>query len=699
VDGVGRFSRRWAHALIGGGRVTGSPAEVALHLEPLARRLERAASGGVDADLGRDLGTLLADLGYPVTEIVGPTMSTVLRSFVEDVLGLPADEEQAARADECLRDVAGPLADALVSVACQRALAEQEQIQRATLAAVRASETRFRALFTQTGAGIGMVTMSGHIIESNAAWASMMGTTPEKMRGQQVEDVVGKGASDIALACYKELRAGERDRFQMEITHEVGDGRTLSIDLSVSRVRCEDPREDFIVGIAVDVSERKYLRDRLRYEAHHDALTGLPNRMLFLERLTDLLAGPRPAARLGLCYIDLDSFKSVNDGLGHEVGDRLLIHVADRLRNVVAGSGSLLARLGGDEFGILVVEAADANELAEQVLSTLVDPVVIDGRELSVSASVGVVDTVTAGRKPDALLRAAGISLHVAKSRGRGRCESHDPQRNARQVTRATLATEMPAALSHGEFFLEYQPLVSLRDGQVRRVEALVRWRHPRLGLLQPDEFVPVAEESGHIVALGRWVLRTACRQAQEWHRALPRAGIGVNVNIAVGQLYDQRLLGHVRAVLDDTRLPSHLLHLELTESAVLGDMHGPLDALSGLASAGVRLAIDDFGTGYSNLGHLGRIPACELKIAGSFLAGTSAGEPVNDKILPAIISLAHSLGLSVTAEGVETRAHVERLQQLDCDNAQGWFFARPVPAEEIPRLVAESEAILVLKR
>jgi EAL domain-containing protein (putative c-di-GMP-specific phosphodiesterase class I) len=306
-------------------------------------------------------------------------------------------------------------------------------------------------------------------------------------------------------------------------------------------------------------------------------------------------------------------------------------------------------------------------------------------------------------------MRAADISLYQAKSRGRGRWERHDPQANAHEVTRHTLATEMSAALSRGEFFLEYQPLVSLHDGGVRRVEALLRWRHPRLGLLHPDQFVGMAEENGHIGALGRWVLGTACRAARDWHLRFPEAGIGINVNVAVGQLHDPGLPDHVRATLAETGLPPHLLCLELTESAVLGEEAGPVDALAGLAASGVRLVIDDFGTGYSNLVHLTRLPASELKIAGSFLkspapgggAAGVAGVPApgddklvaNDKILAAIVSLAHSLGLTVTAEGVETAAQAARLRALRCDTAQGWFFASPASADEVAALIARRHA------
>jgi EAL domain-containing protein (putative c-di-GMP-specific phosphodiesterase class I) len=329
------------------------------------------------------------------------------------------------------------------------------------------------------------------------------------------------------------------------------------------------------------------------------------------------------------------------------------------------------------------------DEQARRVLEALAEPITIDGRELTVSASVGVVDSVTAGTEPDWLMRAADISLYRAKTRGRGRWERHDPDEGAQHVTSHTLATEMKAALTRGEFALEYQPLVSLADGRVRRVEALLRWRHPRLGVLHPDRFIAMAEQNGTIVALGRWVIETACRAAYEWHREFPQAEIGINVNVAVGQLYDPGMHEHLLTTLAATGLPPHLLYLELTESAVLGEASGPVDALAGLAAAGVRLVIDDFGTGYSNLLHLTRLPASELKIAGSFL-GPSIADPESNKILPAIVSLAHSLGLTVTAEGVETAAQAERLRGLGCDTGQGWYFGASTGAPGIAARIAK---------
>ena len=707
---VKAFSVRWAGALARSGRVTGTDAEIAAALHPLTVRLAHAVqSGELADDLAAEVGTALLRLAHGTTAVIGPTVATLLDGFSSDFS--PADvhpELDRGLQQQRVTALAAALAEGFAEATREHSLSAQEALQRAALAAVRTAETerysseaRFRAFFTQAAVGIGLLSMSGRVIDSNAAWASMMGFEVSQMRGLPIAEVVASGGSRSAMRRLEQLLTGTRDHFRLEIAHDNRHGERLYLDLSVSKVQGSHlpgaqgtqgqggGEPDFLVGVAVDITERKILEDRLWQESRHDPLTGLPNRTLFFERLDALLAVHREERPVGICYIDLDGFKSINDGLGHDVGDRVLVRVAERLSAAVASPGSLLARLGGDEFGILV-DGADPDEQARRILAALTEPIMIDGRELTVSASVGVVDTVTAGTETAALMRAADITLYLAKARGRGRWERHDPKRNAHQVTRHTLATEMAAALSRGEFFLEYQPLVSLRDGRIRRVEALVRWQHPQLGLLQPDEFIGMAEENGHIVALGRWVLRTASAAAYDWYRRYPDAGVGVNVNVAVGQLFDPGLTDQVRSTLTETGLPAHLLYLELTESAVLGEAPGPVDALTGLASDGVGLVIDDFGTGYSNLVHLSRLPASELKIAGSFLRASPTGDLANDKILSAIISLAHSLGLTVTAEGVETAAQAERLRELDCDTAQGWYFGSPTSAARIAQLIAE---------
>ncbi|MGN9804241.1 putative bifunctional diguanylate cyclase/phosphodiesterase [Micromonospora sp. L32] len=430
------------------------------------------------------------------------------------------------------------------------------------------------------------------------------------------------------------------------------------------------------------------LRDsetRFRHQATHDPLTGLPNRVLFTERLTAAIGAPsRGADRVGVCFLDLDRFKVVNDSLGHQVGDALLVSVARRLR--AALGEHLLARLGGDEFVILVERTArvdDAVAVAEAALAALAEPALVDGHELTVTASIGIVERPVAGTTPGELMRAADSTLHWAKAAGGARWSVFDPDRHRADLARYALAAAIPAAIDRGQFFLDYQPLTSLRDGTLLGVEALVRWRHPELGVLRPGSFIGLAEETGLIVRLGGWVLAAACREAESWGARGPF----VSVNLAVRQVHRPGLVQEVRSLLAATGLPPERLQLEITESTMMSTAEEPVRALRVLADLGVRIAIDDFGTGYCNLAYLRDLPVTELKVAGEFVTGlrSPAVDPASrtdERILASLVSLAHALDLTVTAEGVETAGQAERLRAIGCDAGQGWYFGRPGPAE-----------------
>ncbi|MFI5838520.1 putative bifunctional diguanylate cyclase/phosphodiesterase [Catenuloplanes sp. NPDC051500] len=420
---------------------------------------------------------------------------------------------------------------------------------------------------------------------------------------------------------------------------------------------------------------------RFRHQATHDSLTGLPNRALFTDRLR--AAFTAPGRRLAVCFVDLDGFKMVNDTLGHHAGDQLLIEVGRRLRRSVGEH--LVARLGGDEFVILIEDTTcteDALKVADSALTAINEPVEVDGQRLGVSASIGIVERETEGSSPSDVMRAADVTLHWAKQGGKRRWALFDAERNESEIARYTLSSSMPAALERGEFFVDYQPLVALDGGRLRGVEALVRWRHPTLGVLRPDTFVGLAEESGLIVRLGAWVLGEACAQARRWLDASPEAPF-VSVNLAVRQIGDPGLIAEVTEVLERTGLPPARLQLEITESdAMAGVDLGVLDAL---ASMGIRLAIDDFGTGYSNLAYLRHLPVRELKVAGAFVEGLRTGDsPVDEKIMATLVTLAHTLDLIVTAENVETADQAARLRAIGCDSAQGWHFGHPGPPSVI---------------
>jgi diguanylate cyclase len=457
----------------------------------------------------------------------------------------------------------------------------------------------------------------------------------------------------------------------------------------------------------VEAALRDSERER-QYATHHDPLTGLPNRTQFMEWLADLcaLATPaepapggvrQPAAggrRLAVSAINLDRFDLVNDSLGQQIGDDLLVAVADRLALLAAQRGYRLARLGSDEFGLIVegtTGTEDAVAAVRAALATIREPVQVDGHTLTVTASAGIVERAIAGTDPIEFARAARMSLHWAKlDRGDG-WVLFDPQRSARYVARYTLSAEMPGALARGEFTLVYQPLVDLLDGSVRGAEALARWRHPVHGVINPAGFIDLAEDTGLIVPLGLHLLEQACEQAALWHKRVVDPPF-VSVNLAVRQLRHRGLVREVRAVLDGAGLPADRLQLEITESAVVGTDDETLGTLRELADLGVRLVIDDFGTGYANLAYLRTLPVHGLKIDGAFVRPLERPgmDRAGEAILSTMVSLAHTLGLSVTAEGVETGSQAEQLAALGCDVGQGWHLGMPGAPDRITTMTAE---------
>jgi diguanylate cyclase (GGDEF)-like protein len=464
--------------------------------------------------------------------------------------------------------------------------------------------------------------------------------------------------------------------------------------MQASTVRAADGSVELLIMMFEDITEQRQMNQRLLHQATHDALTGLPNRTMLLETLSELLETAKPEERIGLAFLDLDGFKGVNDTLGHEAGDRLLAEVARRLSQATDPDRHLVARMGGDEFIILVprtINSACVTDVAKAALAALQEPIILDGRRLSVTASLGLVERAAAGAKPVELLRAADMTLYWAKSDGKARYALFEQERNEREVARYALAQALPAALEHGELFLEYQPIVDLNEGNTYAMEALVRWNHPVRGLLGPGEFVPLAEETGVIVALGRWVLRKAVHDAATWPAAPDGRRVVVAVNVAVRQVNEPDLCADVAEALDSSGLPPELLQLEITETAVMspGESGRPaLETLRALAGLGVRIAIDDFGTGYSNLAYLHRLPASTLKIDYSFVQAltqpTANGHDSAEAIVASLITLAHACGMTVTAEGVETTTQASILRGLGAERAQGFLYSRAVPHHRV---------------
>ncbi|MCZ7460102.1 putative bifunctional diguanylate cyclase/phosphodiesterase [Streptomyces sp. WMMC940] len=565
----------------------------------------------------------------------------------------------------------------------------------------------YRAAFNASRLAMALVDHEGLVVSANDALAALLGAEPDALRSRPAADLVDLASDGRSLLAYGEVLNGRSSCFRCTRRLKHADGHPVWAEVTVTPVPGGGRR--VLLSVA-DISDRRELQARLRHLQMHDPVTRLPNRTLFFERLSSALDTSSyehgGTGRIGLCYLDLDGFKAVNDTLGHRVGDRLLTAVASRLtecadRDAESRGGSpLVARLGGDEFAILVEDSTGTEQLADlarSVLAALQQPFDLSGQRLSVSASIGVVERAADGTTATGLMQDADTTLYWAKADGKARWTFFDPERNAHRMTRQALSSSLRPAVERGEFTLEYQPLVCMADGAVRGVEALVRWRHPQFGTLAPNRFIGIAEEDGSIVQLGRWILRTACRQARRWELEHPaEPPLFVSVNVAVRQLWDSDLVADVGGILDETGLAPHLLQLELTESAVMGSAGRPLQVLQALSDMGVRIAIDDFGTGYSNLAYLSRLPVSVLKLDGSFVRGFRYDDgthpnPADETIVEAMVELAHRLGLTVTAECVETAGQAERLRRIGCDTGQGWLYSRAVAPDRIAGMIGIS--------
>ncbi|MFJ9676664.1 putative bifunctional diguanylate cyclase/phosphodiesterase [Streptomyces sp. NPDC101194] len=585
--------------------------------------------------------------------------------------------------------------------------------------AQRSEQYGYRAAFRAATLPMAVVDHEGLVVAANDALGGLLGNSAAALTAQSAADLLDLVADGRTWRAYREVLHGRRSRFRCTRRLKHPDGRSMWAEITVVPMpepeagRAGGPGSGRVLLSVADVSDRRELQKRLRHLQMHDPVTRLPNRTLFFERLSAVLETPRHQdgrddgttrhGRIGLCYLDLDGFKAVNDTMGHRVGDRLLAAVAARLTDCATQHGPhrrgahLVARLGGDEFAVLVEDSAGTQQLtdlARAVLAALEKPFDLAGQRLSVSASIGVVERAVAGTSATGLMQAADTTLYWAKADGKSRWTVFDPERNAHRMTRQTLSSNLRPAVERGEFTIEYQPLVGMADGVVRGVEALVRWNHPQFGMLSPNRFVAIAEEDGSIVQLGRWVLRSACRQARRWQLDHPtEPPLFISVNVAVRQVWDSDLVTDVAEILAETGLDPGLLQLELTESAVMGSAGRPLQALQSLSDMGVRIAIDDFGTGYSNLANLSRLPVSVLKLDGSFVRGFRYEDgahpsPADETIVEAMVHLAHRLGLTVTAECVETAGQAERLRRIGCDTGQGWLYSRAVAPERIAELI-----------
>lgn len=495
---------------------------------------------------------------------------------------------------------------------------------------------------------------------------------------------------EVAVEDMPLRRAARGETVQGEELRVVFDnGAFFDMLISAATVRDAGGKPTGAVGAAMDITERKRAEEQVRHLAHHDQLTGLPNRVLLHERLHQALGLARSSgSRLGLLLLDLDHFKDINDTLGHPAGDGLLRAAAERFRRALR-PGDTLARLGGDEFAVVLPGLAGgqgAAVLAQRLIDALAGPFVLEAQEVHVSASVGIALFEGEPDHADELVRKADLALYKAKREGRGRFSSFEPSMDTEAQARGRLERELRAALDKGEFVLHYQPQVDLRTGRVDSVEALVRWRHPERRLVLPGEFVPVAEASGLIRPLGAWVLGEACRQTRAWRDE--GIELVMMVNLSPAQLRHDGLLREIDGALCASGLDPRWLELEITENLFMERSEGAIDrALLGLAARGIRLALDDFGTGYSSLASLRRLPVAKIKIDRSFVQKIG-GDPEDEAVVRAMVSLGHALGKQVVAEGVEHEAQLAFLRRVGCDAAQGFLLARPQAPNELGRLL-----------
>lgn len=543
--------------------------------------------------------------------------------------------------------------------------------------------------FTLSPDGLCILDRSFAVQRVNPAWERMLGFAPEEMSGRPIFHFVHP--DDIAATRDTLLTATAQPPassalFENRCRSKSGGYRWLQWSISLC------PDGDLCYATTRDVTESKEAEATIRWRANHDELTGLPNRALFQDRLGQALAAARRRETcVALLFLDLDDFKRINDTLGHDAGDHLLEGVSKRLA-VCLRDEDTLSRIGGDEFVVILPHITgpdDAVKVAQKLIHALESPFPLAGHDLNITSSIGISVAPFDGLTPETLFKNADVAMYRAKHEGRGGYALYNPAMNANAMEQLVLESRLSQAVGKRELLLHYQPQVSFTSGQMIGVEALMRWRHHELGMVSPSRFIPVAEETGLIVPMGNWAFQEACRQAAEWRRI--GHPLSVSINLSARQLADEHLPELLLRFLTEAGVPPHVIDLELTEGTFINNDGGKaLSILSELKSLGVRLSVDDFGTGYSSLAYLRRFPVDMVKVDRSFITHM-VEDAADEAVVRAVIDLSHTLGLSVTAEGVETAAQHDKLRDLGCDVMQGHFFSPAVPAKDVAGLVSAS--------
>lgn len=582
------------------------------------------------------------------------------------------------------------------------------QLQRLRKALAKRNEL-FQLITENAADMIAVVDTEGNRLYNSPAYQTVMGYSPDELRGQSSgEQIHPADRARVKQAAEKAQLCGRGETLEYRMRHKDGSWRVL--ESTASAVYGPSGEIEKLVIVNRDITERKRAEEMLAHQSLHDVLTNLPNRALFLDRLQHAVTRARRHAdySFAVLFIDLDEFKVLNDSLGHSAGDELLMQISRRLTSSFRETDTVsrtandnsepadtegLARLGGDEFTVLLEDISDvghALRAAHRILQRWATPFVINGQEVVVSASIGIAMSSASYKQAEDVIRDAELAMYRAKKAGKACCEVFDPAMHANALKRLTLETDLRRAIEAGELKVYYQPIVSLRGGRIIGFEALSRWQRPD-SLVPPSEFIPVANETGLILSINRLLLIEGCRQLREWQVRFPaEPPLMLSVNIAPKQFVQPDLARQIRSTTEETGVMPNNLQLEIMETTVMGEEGPATKTLADLQAIGVRLSIDDFGTGYSSLNRLQRLPVHCLKVDRSFISRMD-DDGDSREIVRLIIAMAHTLDLTVVAEGTETEEQIRTLQRLECEMAQGYFFSRPVPAEAITEMLEKS--------
>lgn len=561
--------------------------------------------------------------------------------------------------------------------------------------ALAESEERFRSAFNYAPIGIALVSPNGVWLKVNHALCQLLGYTEDEFLTRDFQSMIFTEDLGNTLIKIHELLSEKAPNCQMEQRYLHKTGRTVWASWSGSTTSHSQSEQPNLIFQIQDITDKKFAEDKLQYEATHDALTGLPNRARFMLKLEEALAKAHDDSnyKVSILFIDLDRFKVINDSLGHLIGDELLIGIAERLRECLRPS-DMVARLGGDEFTILVegkYEAKEVIRIAERIQEKFLIPFNLSGHEVYSSASIGILHATENHRLPEDLMRDADTAMYQAKRAGKARHEVFDQDMHEAVKEILQLETDLRRAVEKDEFYIYYQPIYSLVTGKIDGFEALARWNHATFGDIQPAKFIPLAEEIGLIDALGEHILRKACSQMYSLKESMPNSSLLIlSVNLSCKQFANPNLVTKIKRILEDTKFPGNKLKLEITESVFFEHQEKAIEMLNQLREIGIEINIDDFGTGYSNLNYLMKLPISTLKIDRSFISPIKSNGS-NTEIVRTIVMLARNLGMKVIAEGVETKEQVEELKKLNCEGAQGYFFAAPMSFEKIQYFLNET--------